>query len=208
MGKVLHASSSGYYPFCLSSSLNNSYFDGGLENNMTLFWRVKNWGLLFDVSWIVTSPVSTTTEISTNQLGSSGPFKPNGAQIGDEESLVCADYIFFEWPCTQIVTTPSSTTTTTVIARLTVGGQATESRIYFTFSVADILITSDPPPFLPRKKAGDANIVAYNINRAIPAYVITSFNIFSPTGFDDISLTATEYWSYGNTWDTTTGARP
>jgi len=52
MGRVLHASYSGYFPFCLSEGDPNSVGAGtayplgmSLENAMTLYWRIKSYRL-------------------------------------------------------------------------------------------------------------------------------------------------------------------
>jgi hypothetical protein len=47
MGKVLHASASGYFPACIvAAEADKSNLVGGtLKQIMELYWRVKAWGL-------------------------------------------------------------------------------------------------------------------------------------------------------------------
>lgn len=81
MGRVLHASYSGYFPFCLiSQSKNNPSeypFEVNLKNAMALFWKVKTWRVQGYITDTVVQPTYVKNDTST--------FIPS-----DEAGLVCA----------------------------------------------------------------------------------------------------------------------
>ena len=81
MGKVLHASYSGYFPFCLISQAKNNPseypFEVNLKNAMALFWKVKTWRVQGYITDTVVQPTYVKNDTST--------FIPS-----DEAGLVCA----------------------------------------------------------------------------------------------------------------------
>jgi hypothetical protein len=206
MGKVLHASGSGYFPSCIlqDEPPENLKLAGTLEQIMALYWRVKSFK--YTLTGKYTIPDSNDITIS----GGSGIFQQN-INPQNEENLVCSGPSLF----TGVATLTASTTITPkfYVNLFQDFFKSTES-IYKTF----FLIESD-------NVFGGTEFIC-SIDRNIPevykpcgTYSVkifsqtiksgTLFQGINPLVIGDVSLIIepNEYWSYGGTYDTTTGTR-
>ena len=105
MGKVLHASYSGYFPFCTEQgtpSSSKEYLSLTLLEAMTLFWRVKTWELAFSGEVNYTYPEGTLLPGLIQSIAffndSFFACETRGTNIAAEEDFVCvqdADNFFF-----------------------------------------------------------------------------------------------------------------
>jgi hypothetical protein len=218
MGKVLHASASGYFPFCITDGepplTSDFYLELTLEQIMAIFWRVKTWEGKTSGSYIYTPyPGAPEDELVT--------FSPNSFEtmstnyyVENEENLVCG------------ITNPPNAPNAPNLER----------DIVVVFSRTD---GSDPGPY-PTKLSwglnfqplyrnnslyylesqinavGIAGNVVVNYNNykvgtykiAFLEYNITGniYQFYESTGGSvSLEIRAKEYWSYGGTYNTETG---
>jgi hypothetical protein len=105
MGKVLHASYSGYFPFCTQQgtpSSSKEYLSLSLLEAMTLFWRVKKWEVKVTGVLNYTYPPSGDSyrflQSLTYPSDSFFECETRGTNITTEEDFVCVqdadDFIF------------------------------------------------------------------------------------------------------------------
>jgi hypothetical protein len=202
MGKVLHAGASGYLPFCIipastiPQEVVGTYypFALSLDQLVSLFWRVKK--------WTYEDNLGPTGEIFSLFVNIPGP----GIQDlpVDEEGLVCIDaYIYFR-------TFPRDNGNSYLRdfalfsgSVLKVGGLY-YPKFYFFGDFRDDSIPISGSGLTP----GDIGTFETGIftmswlghSISAPLYSYGGGETFNP------KLTATEYWSYGGTYDTSTGA--
>jgi hypothetical protein len=209
MPKVLHASYSGYFPFCITKRDSVPTDDQGgtyypialtLEQAISLFWRVKK--------WTFQDTLTPTSQPFSLNRGNSSPLPES------EDGLVCVDgyryenvfynddgfdsfsqIIDFDLFSGQFISTS---------LRLLQIGSLYYPVLFFNGQFSDystgefgagVTLYSSSTPY----EAGNfvINFLGYSI----------SMKLYS--GFDGIpysaSLNANEYWSYGGTYNTSTG---
>ena len=200
MGKILHASGSGYFPnFCIAESGDSANAIWTLENAMKLYWRVRSWS--FSASGVKEEdgeffPFST----NINNMISRVYYEPDDEFVPTttEEQLVCGEPLF---------NNPNNPNLENII----------EVSIQGIFKVGDLYNPSFEG-FVFDRIAG----VRYSM-AATPGYdeassTISLFGGVLPIGAESrvpgenllsfaATLTPTEWWSYGGTYDTSTGAR-
>jgi len=196
MGKVLHASGSGYFTNCIQ---NGTGF-WSLGKAMDIYWRVRNWELNMSTTYLIDfpeNPVTITISPGTNVL------LPSGAV--QEEDLVC-DNAFYAAP------SPSGSYSS---IEITFGNAAKSGSLYspgfnffssfnVNFSLGDFELD------VSTGNSGD-DVRPYSVYGSTPiefSYTITDqyaeFFVLQDASF---SLEPKEWWSYGGTYDTSTGAR-
>jgi hypothetical protein len=96
MGKVLHASYSGYFPFCIEQGTPSSLQENlslTLLGAMTLFWRVKKWEVALGGELNYTYPEGTflpgLVQSITYPNDSFFVCETRGTNIATEEDFVC-----------------------------------------------------------------------------------------------------------------------
>lgn len=106
MGKLLHASRSGYFPFCIESGNELSPTAFGiaspisLQNAMSIYWRIKSlsysFGLFAEYSFLFALPSLSSpdpgypiTIVNTVNISSGGTLRRQLNISGNEISLVC-----------------------------------------------------------------------------------------------------------------------
>lgn len=211
MGKVLHASYSGYYPYCLAQDIPYFYFSHGeedekLKNNMALYWRIKKWFLSLNITYTFLS-ISRRINISLiDNISSESKKFGSGDAIQKEEQMVCSTGILHTWRAIRTETNLSTSAVTQfeTTINLGVGYNASTARIAFSLDTQDFLVTSSPA-FFRVTTMGLATIKFLEEEAQLPAYIASAFNVTSPSGFGDIELRALEYWEYGETYDPNTG---
>lgn len=201
MGKVLHASKSGYFPFCSSNFelIEGFYISGTLYQIMAIYWRVKRWKYKISGSYIGSLSITGSGEFDQNITPSS------------EENLVCGGPTLFLGTVTLI------------------GGDQPYS---FQFSMnlvegqfeligntcfTGFLLTATGSEGYGGLQSWDAtpdepfNVVVGNYCINVLGITIGSGSIWSafPQAGDpgncSLIIEPSEYWSYGGTYDTTTG---
>lgn len=201
MGKVLHASGSGYFPFCSSDFdlIQGFYINGTLKQIMAVYWRVKKWKYKISGSYIGPLSITGSEEFTQNITPSS------------EESLVCTSPTLFLGTVTLI---GGDAPYSFQFRMSLVQGQFNliGNTCFTNFLLTDIssvgysgLLSWNPLP------DESIYIVVGNYYIKVLGETIGSGPIWSsfPQAGDpgDCSLIIepSEYWSYGGTYDTTTG---
>lgn len=218
MGKVLHASYSGYFPFCTEQgtpSSSKEYLSLTLLEAMTLFWRVKTWELK------VNGELNYTTGSLEKITYDNEEFfecEATGTSIATEEDFVCvqdADNFKF-------LTAGRLNQLYTFRDGDTISGSF---RHYFDFSFTtlDKRIITDGSNFfvnffsgLPSGVVTKDEDLFPNNTKIVGSYSISfggftkSGELLGPEG-DNVSgnlslqIRAKEYWPYGGTYNTETG---
>lgn len=114
MGKLLHASRSGYFPFCIESGNELGPQDFGiaspisLEDAMTIYWRIKSlsysFSLFAEYSFLLAFPNLSSpdpgypiTIVNTVNISSGGTMRRQPDISGNEISLVCYNSSYLSW---------------------------------------------------------------------------------------------------------------
>ena len=183
MGKVLHASESGYFPFCVYDLPGQSVGQGTdwplgltLTKAMELYWRIKKWNA------IITQD-GTTANFFFERDGEPNPINPTS-----EEELVCFRPIggdFFPSGFDQI---SISFGFVIMLPR--------NSLYHPAISLSGNIISNFWGSLqVYGQQVGSIDVVGFG---SINCY---GFGNFSVTG----TITPVEYWSYGGTYNTSTG---
>jgi len=192
MGKVLHASASGYLPFCITPAstipqeVRGTYypFALSLDQTVSLFWRVKKW----------------TYEDNLGPVGENFQFF---TPIENEENIVCnpALYSYFKTFDRGSAIDPLeifSGTTRDYKPVLKVGDLYYPFIYFFGILQGSDFLTSIDQEY-PENGTFTMSWLGHNISA--PLYGSTQ-----PDPPFIAKFTAQEYWSYGGTYDTSTGA--
>lgn len=183
MGKVLHASYSGWFPFCVTESDGSNVGEGteypiamSLNESMYLYWKVK--------SWQVNITLDTTTASFPFERRGEGDPMPNPTK---EEDLVCYSGIggdFFPSGFDQIgigfyLNSP----------RVIRVGELFYPNIFVSGNIAAQIFNSvyEPPAEYPANLTLDFGEVIYSLN-------ISKNGSFSLTG----SIQETDTWPYAD----------
>jgi hypothetical protein len=205
MGKVLHASGSGYFPACIlqDEPPENLKLAGTLEQIMGLYWRVKSFK--YALTGKYTIPDSSDVTIS----GGSGVFQQN-ITPQNEENLVCGGLYLFTG-------TATLTASTTITPKFYMNlfeqfFKSTEGTYKTSFLIeSDVVFGGDEfICSIDRDSEFYRPCGTYSVK--IFSQTIKSGTLFQginplATGNVSLIIEPNEYWSYGGTYDTTTGAR-
>ena len=200
MGKVIHASFSGYFPTCIidgTPTPPEEYLSLTLEEAMALFWRVRTWEARASGSFSDAS-ISSNIEYTSNSYSEMTPT----IVIEEEKNLVCkgSETFYFSRDGTAIITpdggTPINFDGIINFQYIFSSIKKAGSTYYPSFSIS--FVNSLTSFFT-------AKIGTYNIK-----YLDYDFSgdLFGPDGSSGnalIEVRAKEYWSYGGTYNTTTG---
>ena len=197
MGKVLHASFSGYFPTCIIEGIptpSQDYLSLTLEQAMALFWRVKTWEARASGSFYSYSIGSDITYTS-NSFSDMTP----SITIQEEKNLVCKGSETFSFSRNATANIPSPISGTIDFGYTFTSIKKNASTYYPSFFVVSINALSLYSPFFAAK------IGTYKITYL--DYDITG-DIFSADGSSGsalIEIRAKEYWTYGGTYNSQTG---
>lgn len=192
MGKVLSAQGTGYYPSCIQEGSrpdDRDYLDLTIEQGMALYWRTRRWRV--DASGDYYSDERGTPEDPI--VFSGGGELTQYTPIGSEEDLVClgtSEYGFFG-----DINIEGEPSPVEVFYDYT-SGFKTDLKFFPTFFFNSIFISS-----IASNKVGVARLIfnGYTIAKDI-------FSSESGAAGDVlIDFTCIEYWSYGGTYNTSTG---
>ena len=202
MGKVLHASDSGYFPGCIKESADNKYAIWTLEKAMQTYWRVRAW----DFRAVVTiqpyedSAFSITSSIANIRSNSS-----------DEAGLVCG----------QDLLNPGEALKNADLffGPLSYGNQSfqkvgdlyysgLEGNIYdYSHPVVDLDFDFGTDVFRTYGNDFPFSILGSNLRISVGSFMEDQPDFYDPVADCEASLTPSEWWSYGGTYNTSTGAR-
>jgi len=201
MGKVLHASFSGYFPTCISDGIpspSQDYLSLTLEEAMAMFWKVRTWEARASGSFY-SANISSQIQYNSNSFSSMTP----SVVIDSEEILVCKGEETFNFSRTASVTiTPDGGDPTTY----------NNDSIGFGFSFSSIARSGST--YYPSFYIVSVNAITLSVpsfGSKIGTYKITfsgseiNGDLFGPDGSSGsalIEINAKEYWSYGGTYDT------
>jgi len=197
MGKVLHASYSGYFPSCITEATREKgIVEGSIEDLMYIYWRVKTWELENITGVFNTSPFNWQFDSSNIDLGST--------TANTEERLVCGknfvsnNYVFFK-VLTGDPVEPEAAGDFSIFFSPIVTKKQNEEVYQMTF-IQDFFVTgsnrfsNNNTAVLPQC----GTIVIKPIGVTVPIYGGAGGNL-------SIEISPVEWWSYGGTYDTQTG---
>lgn len=204
MGKVLSAQGSGYFPTCISEDDAPEHFpSGSIKDFMTFYWRVKRFKVTFSGSGVAVNAGDSIEMRGTFDLSLRTTY---GYKIESESELVC-----------NLETYSSGT-----------GGELLINGIFYDSLFSS---TTHVPEYYKKKQVlwSDVLVIggisanyfffSYPVSGWIKvgSYSINFFGgslsggpLYSPpssfsSGSFDMTFEATEYWSYGGTYNTSTG---
>jgi hypothetical protein len=200
MGKVLHASDSGYFPTCIIDgeppTPESNYLEQTLVQAMGLYWRVKIWESRCSGSY---------HGIENTFVYPGGSFVEMSQSFSAEEDLVCYDL----FACSREQN----------IQIIPDGGEPYTSPGTIFFAIFYTLLKKSGSLYYPRFVFQASNIDAslsssYNVpvgtyTIKFLGYTLTGI-MYGQAGSDASSsvlleMRAKEYWSYGGTYNTSTG---
>ncbi len=188
MGKVLHASQSGYFPYCIVPYQPSEFFPivstTSLSNTMRLFWRIRK--IRFYGTYEPTPPFYGTRNwqmVVESAAGSEEGLVCNpGWIIKDQENLINEEGVIVSTFVFEDVTS----STTDYVVRLTFGGffQDTFGPVGWGFANPS---QASAPNGINFEGVGMGGGIGEDFAQSTLNWEIQ------------------EYWSYGGTYDTTTG---
>lgn len=197
MGKVLHASKSGYFPFCILNAEDDPSFGGigpgttrplgfELEGIMKLFWVLRTAS--------ITSPQGTASGAMIYAKTITGPeFTPT-----EESEIVCAGF----GGGVEIVESFSSASIT---LRFNIYPYLLYNTLYYPFFVAGAAY--DPPGPSPEIESTTSQGGTLVETGTLDVFGYGTIPLYSPSSVraNPFTIAATSWWGYDGTWDTTTG---
>jgi hypothetical protein len=215
MGKVLHASYSGYFPFCIKPLEENPEYiarvieegrpDAGEpgsewpigltdEEAMSLFWKIRT--IKADADGL-----SGTTNLTYRK----SILAPSPVEPATEEEIVCANYRLETFG---YITNGASFISIQILLEGACLKIENNQRFYYPrILIESNQIVEDPPesnssvsytdPFYSYTQQGSYNLLGFG--------ELPLFTISSAQGAYPFTITPHKYWSYGGTWDEDTG---
>jgi hypothetical protein len=208
MGKVLHASGSGYFPTCINE-VDSPACVFPLEIMMKIYWRVKRFRVTG--SGIGTFPppfeyLTGTFAFNPFEIFSKSYYVFEDKLRNSEEELVCPSFfqtLSPEFPIEYVSVAPlPATKNKNNLFALEIGsnfpfeGLLDSEGVYQGINIFF-------GPYATTSPSTSLNIFGVNM----PVYItIDGFGDDAYMGGNlQLTLTPIEYWSYGGTWNTTTG---
>ena len=211
MGKVLSAQGSGYFPICIPEGTptpSKNFLSLTLQQAMSLFWRVKTWEAK------ITGTVSFNTGNSiTYLLTNYQELVRNRPEINSEENYVCNGDETFSFGRVMEVLLASEGQDPVIFdfswgfaynfnPESGFGAYRNGNLFYPSFETAIVgpVVSYDAPTY-------NTNVGIYQISLngfTISGELYAADNL-APSGAALIEIRAKEYWSYGGTWNTSTG---
>jgi hypothetical protein len=198
MGKVLHASGSGYFPYCIQESTDSKYAIWPLEKAMQTYWRVRTW--TFSASGTVRiydypeagdiTDLPIDTSLSGIQSGSifDDPYT-------SEDQLVCGGGFYKNDP-----------ETSDKFATIEFGGATKVDNLYDSGMEGVIYdIYSAEWRFGTFYNSWSVSVLGNDLPMDVVLFPNEEYEqeLISASA----TLTPTLWWSYGGTYNTSTGAR-
>jgi hypothetical protein len=205
MGKILYPS---YFTSCISEEIPeefdlDGYVSGTLRQTMALVWKVRYWEARTSGT-LYYGDGYTRTYSGDYQTLQRTPFSPPVAET--EEDLVCTAGTLLNSRFTSNVAWTVEGITSNVTDNIgwyveLQGGVSTNNKIYFPCIIGNIWFVNANYPFF--NECGSYTISFEN-------YTLTGIlysGDYNGSGNVLVEIRAQEYWSYGGTYNTSTGAR-
>jgi hypothetical protein len=203
MGKVLHASASGYFPRCIESG--GGYWS--LEKAMDIYWRVKTWSVSASGTYL-TGDEPQPWSYSVSDIRSYSFERDEFNYL--EEDLVCVERFGNGFLGGQDLDPYENGFVDLGVNSFTKSGSLYNPFDYFEIQGpqddAPIEITGPYSSSYNLPDPESETLIEVQIFGSIGAFWV--FDLPTPGQVDGtFSLTPTEWWSYGGTYNTSTGAR-
>ena len=193
MGKVLHASGSGYFPFCIQESTSDACVFP-LETIMKIYWRVKKFRLTG--AGTGTLPLSGEEAFFTFD-----PVEIPQMYANSEENLVCASEFYFDQEDD--------------FGDIGLNERTISKKELNLFSLDfNAVFGFDSLNFIYGFRAFGGLGLTTNSPHSLIIFGVSMPIFINAQGFGDennmggsmqLTLTPIEYWSYGGTYNTSTG---
>ena len=211
MGKVLHASKSGYFPFCISPNIEYPEEQVSLIEAMKFYWRIKKYKF--------TMPSSSFTVTSESLEGpavfSCGAVNHivDASLASEEEAIVCelggGGIKAVTLPFIQTYEGESFDATSQVIVDTSI---RREGNIETSIKTVGLAVSPEASDFFFIAPAAEGFTQCGTLTSKITDNLTYTFRIFF--SLNDVSIAGSfqllfepeEYWSYGGTYNTQTGA--
>ena len=209
MGKVLHASGSGYFPSCIQQGIGL----WSLEKAMDVFWRIRSWELNTSITYSVPIDgvptqftVSPQSPYQFTYRYNSDPFSFGGPPLTSEEELVCGSEVSLIVGMEQYTINEPYGYLELISPQKSGSLYSPGFNLFFEFE-ADVLGIET---FLFTNGANGQP----GGQKSFSIYESTPISVFFQEFQEDFtfvdatfSLEPTEWWSYGGMYNTSTGAR-
>ena len=186
MGKVLHASGSGYFVDCIQNG--PGYWT--LEKAMDIWWRIRSWELNLSVTYLIEggedSEIVTTSPINN-------PPSVITSTVNTEEDLVC-DNFFDAYLDLSNATTKSGSLYDPGLGFYVLWGEEYD----FGFAEYEVSFGASGPDVRSFSIYGSS---PFEVSFKTYERPEISFTLLEAT----FSLEPKEWWSYGGTYNTSTG---
>jgi hypothetical protein len=200
MGKVLHASKSGYFPYCIQESADSRYAIFSLQDLMKIYWRVRTW--TFSASGMRNNANDDVVPFSTSLGNIRSGFEGDEGPVANttEEQLVCENGFFLNDG--EFDSTFAAMEITNPVKKVGdlyggVDGRVLDGDENVEYVFRPIPATGQASSTISIF-GGTFFIGASDTNEEVPEPVLS---------LNPATLTPTLWWSYGGTYDTATGAR-
>jgi hypothetical protein len=206
MGKVLHANYSGYFPNCIEQVESISYgLKGSLVNMTGIYWRVKKW----------TASLSGTASYDGNEITYFGTeFDiPNRDGERTEESLICRRFVDFLSGSLEVGKFLINDERIIGQYRIFINMQGDlvaqkEAGNVYSYPNSISLNINSYGDFFVNKPTLSQNVGVWSVNwygGSISGTLYSQADQYQNPNIT-LTLTASEYYSYGGTYNTQTGA--
>jgi len=212
MGKVLHASYSGYFPFCVQKGkiTSGSFIEVTLKEAMSIYWKIQT----MSYEWF--TPLGTNFSEKQEGKIQRSLFSYEFSPLPDEQNLVCGGvYWSYDAQITDIVSSG------TFVYPISNYAFTDEAGVIFNWGN---MVQSDGIFYIPIDlflSLGDNEPATYTLNYAgtNDNEELTTINILdnsvqalywkradiNPYYPTQMTISPLEYWSYGSTYNTSTG---
>lgn len=206
MGRVLHASKSGWFPLCIQSQLPpiediEARYSGAASSlglMMAIYWRVREWEIQFSSETVGVIPTITAT----------GTY---GFDADTEEGLVCApNFIEKSFSSNNPLFAEHSFTLLSIFNDLFYGITSLDNNETFRYAYNLIYYSADDGSEGGLVYSGHVGFgIEDTLSFSVADAGICELKITRRPGlgnhFATISILPKSYWSYGGLYDTTTG---
>jgi len=204
MGKVLSAQGSGYFPSCIqpgSATSSQWNLDLTIAQGMALYWRTRKWRFEASGSWI------SNNRVVPQSVSGSGDVV-NLDEAASEENLLCLGrgdssiYGYFDTDQGKFDIELSFNVQSNILAFF--NSYQTKTSVYPWFRINSTYIQNNNER--EDQKIGTIRFIFNGYTIAKNLYTNDAEEPWTGTnGNVLLDIICKEYWSYGGTWDTSTG---
>jgi hypothetical protein len=201
MGKVLHASKSGYFPYCIQESADSRYAIFSLQDLMKIYWRVRTW--TFSASGTRLNANDQEVPFSTSLGNIQSGFEGDEGLVAHttEEQLVCGSGFFLNQEEDFTYARIGITNPVKKVGDLYGGvdGRVGDNEENVEYVFRAIPVTTQVEVSSTISIFGGTFFIGAFSTGEVVSEPLLSLNL--------ATLTPTLWWSYGGTYNPSTGAR-